>query len=234
MINARLRTRIQRLRSEGKSYAAINEMVGESIAKGTLSYICRDVVLPEWYYQNQLAAQQERLVGMRVKAARTNKFLRIERMMNIYDRALYVINNKSSLNDEKIHLAMLFKGEGAKYQSGYRGLALSNSDSKVLKIYISLLEKVYFIKHEEFPLRVMARADQDLEKLQHYWSQELKAPLCRFYKPFLDARTAGKPTKRLNYKGVCVVSCKGTDIQIELDMIANLYADKLWGVSSSG
>lgn len=212
----------------------ICERVGRPIPKGTLSYICKDVVLPESYYVNLREAERARLVELRKKAAIANKRLKVERFMMIYEGARRAVASSSELNQQKINLAILHKGEGSKYDSGYHGLALGNSDARVLKLYISLLERCYGIKHEQFRCRLMGRGDQDMGELQKYWSKELAIPPRCFYKSYLDARTLGKPTKRLNYQGVCVVSCKGADIQVELEMIADLYADKLWGISSFG
>jgi len=40
---------------------------------------------------------------------------------------------------------------------------------------------------------------------------------------------AGKKTQKADYKGVCVITCAGAKIQLELEEIANLLLEKIKG-----
>ena len=67
--------------------------------------------------------------------------------------------------------------------------------------------------------RISYRADQNIKSLQNYWSRLTGISLKNFYKTIPDPRTIGKPTKKKDYKGVCVVTCAGSHIQLELEAI---------------
>lgn len=121
---------------------------------------------------------------------------------------------------------MLYLGEGAKLKS-HRGLMLGSSDPRIIRLHIKLLAACYRIAREKLKCRISYRADQDLNTLQKYWSEITGIPLETFYKSKPDPRTIGKPTKCLDYKGVCVVMCSGTSIQLELDIITDIILESL-------
>ena len=122
---------------------------------------------------------------------------------------------------QKIMLAMLYLGEGSKWRS-HSGLMLGSSDPSIIKLYVGLLGVCYGIEVDRLKCRVSYRADQDIRALEHYWAKIIGIPLKNFYKTKPDPRTIGKPTKRSDYKGVCVVHCGNTKIQHELEMIPKL------------
>jgi len=49
--------------------------------------------------------------------------------------------------------------------------------------------------------------------------QITKIPKSQFYKARIDKRTIDKPTKKVNYKGVCRIDYFSSDIRIELDQV---------------
>ena len=87
-------------------------------------------------------------------------------------------------------------------------------------LYIELLKTCYGIERDKLHCRVQYRADQVIDKLEHFWSKKTGIPRKNFYKTKPDPRTVGKTTKNFGYKGVCVVSCGGTKIQLELEGLA--------------
>lgn len=233
MIDLPIRDEIKRLRSLGMMYSEICDEIGRLIPKGTLSYICKDVKLPEEYFVRHKQSLQENLKVAREKAlvANTEKLrLRFEK---IHEEASRVVTRRSENDYEKIALAMLYLGEGSKYRS-YRGLSLGSSDPGILRTYIALLERCYYKKRTDFRVRIQCRDDQNQRKLEVYWTKELGISLDALYPTYSDKRTVGKPTAHSDYKGVCVVSCSGADIQLELDAIARLYEQEIWGISSFG
>src|SRR3989344_735649 len=129
----------------------------------------------------------------------------------------------------KIVLAMLYLGEGAKWKS-HSGLMLGSSDSQIILLYISLLKKCYKIKLSQLKCRISYRADQKINELEKYWSRITGISTKNFYKTKPDPRTVGKETKKTDYKGVCVISCAGSHIQLELEEITNLLLEKLKGL----
>jgi len=55
-----------------------------------------------------------------------------------------------------------------------------------------------------------------------FWSRYTQISLKNFYKTKPNSRTKGKPTKQKDYRGVCVVTLGSTEIQLELELIAEI------------
>ncbi len=84
------------------------------------------------------------------------------------------------------------------------------------------MKSVYNIPKSVLRAQVLHRADQDISQLIMVWSKITGLHKEFFYKCKPDSRTIGKLTKNKDYKGVCVISCAGTKIQLELDIVARL------------
>ena len=85
-----------------------------------------------------------------------------------------------------------------------------------------LLRYCYNLDESKFRCTLLCRADQNIKKLEEFWSQITKIPLSQFYKARIDPRTIGKPSKKLNYKGVCRIDYFSTDIFIEMTQIPKI------------
>lgn len=213
--------RARTLRSRGKTYSEIMVELKIKTPKSTMSAWCQGVSLPKWYkdkieelnYKNFTKAQQMAWASNRIKRER---FLRALILNN--NHLIKKVYDKDIL---KIILSILHLGEGSKWKS-HSGLLLGSSDPDIIKLYIRLLFLCYGIKSNQLKCRISYRADQDIQKLQKYWSRMSTIPLRNFYKTIPDPRTVGKPTKRKDYMGVCVVSCGGSHIQLELEAIPKL------------
>lgn len=211
----------RRLRRGGKTYSEIMNILRIKVPKSTMAFWCRGVSLPDWYWRkvNRLNANN---LGKAQKAAwlvNKEKTERLVRELESRNKGLI-----KKLNDEdilKMILATLYLGEGAKWKS-HRGLNLGSSDPNIIKLYLKLLKRCYKIKTNKLKCRVSHRADQNIKSLNKYWSRITGIPLTNFYKSKPDPRTVGKPTKKKDYKGVCVITCAGTHIQLELEAIPNL------------
>ena len=233
MIEHDTRSKIRNLRAKGMTYSEICNEIGRQIPKGTLSYICKGVVLPPEY-----AARHKNILQVNAQVARTKAAVTIAakqkaRFENIKRIAINVVASETKNNYEKRCLATLYIAEGSKYKS-YRGLALGSADPDILRLYMSLLARCYKKNSSDFRARIQHRSDQNSELLIEYWAEQLSMPKTAFYLSYADKRTVGKPTMKAEYKGVCVISCSGADIQLELDAIARLYASKLWGIGAVG
>ena len=226
------REKARRLRSQGKTYTEIRQALNASIPKSTLSYWCQGVILPDWYtakiqeinHKNFTKAQTAAWASMRRKR---------ELFLDKVRREATTVLKKFNLDGLKIALAMLYLGEGAKWKS-HSGLMLGSSDPEIILLYISLLERCYGIKREQLRCRICYRADQNIRKLEDYWSNVAGFPRENFYKTKPDPRTIGKKTKRSDYQGVCVITCAGSHIQLELEEIIKLLLKKLRAHSSVG
>lgn len=217
------RQKIVNLRLRGFTYPEICSLLKINVPKGSMSYICRNIVLGEQAVARLSKLTRDSLELKRQKAMIKNKLILEERVDRQRLKALDVLAH-IDINSAKVALAFLYWGEGSKRHS-YRGLSLGNSDPHVIKTYMSLLNKYYSVPMTLFRARILCRADQDAEELKNYWSKTINLPLSQFYLGYTDKRTEGKPTKNSTYKGVCVISGGSADIQLELDAIARNFLD---------
>lgn len=217
-------SQVRELRAKGHTYTEINEKLGTNIPKASMSYICKGVVLTGDELENLNKRLLMQLAISRQKALAANRNLQLSIRESIRKRNMEF--NKLSDREAKIALSLLYLGEGAKYKS-HRGLYLGSSDPKIIIIYLGLMKRCYGAEPKEFKARVSYRADQNLEDLEKFWSKLTKIPKSNFYKTKPDPRTIGKPTLRSEYKGVCVLTRKGTEIQLELQAIADIIFENM-------
>ena len=113
-----------------------------------------------------------------------------------------------------IALSLLYLGEGSKTKRG--SLTFGNSDPFIIDMFLDLLRRCYEIDNSKFRCTVQCRADQDIKKLEKFWSKITKIPPSQFYGTRIDKRTIGKKTLKLEYKGVCRIDYFSADIFTEL------------------
>lgn len=225
MRSLKLRKKIVELRKKGATYSEIQTKLKIPIPKSTLWYWCRNVSMPRWYTQKIKRLNQESFSRARIIAWAQIKRKREEFLAGVRSRAIKSVKQLSK-DDLRVILAMLYLGEGAKW-NGHSGLMLGNTNPDIIRLYIKLLERCYGITHRQLKCRISYRADQDIAALERYWSSVSNIPLQNFYKTKPDPRTKGKRTKKPGYKGVCVLSCAGAKIQLELEAISKVLLERL-------
>jgi hypothetical protein len=210
-----LKPKVLALRRAGKTYGEIQKVLGKRIPKSTLSYWCKDVLLPQEYQERIKKlilsnSQKGRQIALSVNRIRREKYLQ-----SVNDRNSSLPFRLKNKDTAKIALAMLYLGEGSKNPK--RGsLMFGNSDPLVVDLFLSLLRYCYKIDESKFRCTFQCRADQNIKKLEKFWARITKIPLSRFYKARVDPRTIGKPSKKLDYKGVCRIDYFSADIFIDL------------------
>ena len=219
------------LRENGDSYNDINNTLSLQVPKSTLSYICKDVIMSQEYKDKYSVSQKLRLIGFRELALKKNFELLELRKVSAKHRALKKFNGTSK-DMSYIALVMLYWGEGGKWPSR-SGLYLGSSDYKMLQVYIGLLQLCFNINADSLKARVQLRYDQDIELSEAFWADKLKINRDNFYPAYKDKKTKGSKTIRKDYHGVCSLTCKGADIQLELQAAADII-NKAWGISSVG
>jgi hypothetical protein len=219
------KNKVRSLRSKGFTYAEIQKDLRLTIPKSSLAYICKGVKVPALYAERALAKNREQLVVARELAMVRNREIQRRRLEALKAKAMQTLSSldKGSL---KIALAMLYLGEGSKWAS-YRGLRLGNANPTIICLYIHLLSRCFGITINSLRARVQHRADQNAEELVSYWSEVTGIPQEQFYASYADERTQGKPTKRSDYRGVCVIMCPSTEAQLELAVIAEQLLDRV-------
>lgn len=214
-----------RLRKQGKTYSEIRKRV--DISKGTLSYISKSIPLSHRAQMRLRRVQLLHLVKARHAGVETLKKNQRKALDVMRERVSAGLRNVVRPEVLKIALAFLHLGEGAKWKS-HRGLQLGSSDPLILLLYMKLLEQCYNIDKSSFHCYIAYRADQSLPRLIAYWAKTLGVSRQNFYKSKPDPRTIGRATKNKKYKGVCILSCAGSQIQQELELIPELLYKGLW------
>jgi len=219
--SSEIKESVRRLRSEGKTYFEIMEILKLRIPKSTLSSWCADVVLPPRYQEKVDNLNRENLTKGQKMALIANKVKHEKLVKALETRNIHLQNVLENRDTLKMILSMLYLGEGAKWKS-HRGLMLGSSDPNIILLYIKLLRLCYHIPLSKLRCRISYRADQDINSIQKFWSDITLIPLENFYKTKPDPRTIGKITRQKDYKGVCVIMCSGTEQQLELELIPKI------------
>lgn len=219
---------VRLLRSKGKTYGEIRQEIGLNIPKSSLSWLCKDVILPKEYLDRVKSLNASSLEKGRHMAAEMKKYKREE-----FFHAIKEINSPIArlIHEEhigKIALAMLCLGEASKYNPKSRkSFSLGNTDPRIILLFLGLLKKCYAFNLEKIRATVQCRADQDPIVLKRYWQEITQIPEHLFYKPLIDPRTVGKPTKKKGYKGVLRIDYFDTKVQLELESLADLVYNQM-------
>ena len=219
-----IRSEAIKLRKQGKTYSEIRKKL--SISKGTLSYWSKKITLSASATKRLKKNQDSNLKKARLVNQANLKIRQAQSLIDIRERIKPSILKIMKPEVLKIALAFLYLGEGAKWKS-HRGLQLGSSDPVILLLYKKLLKSCYMIDKDKLRCYICYRADQSLEDLIKYWSRTLSISNSKFYKSSYDKRTIGKPTRNKDYRGVCIISCAGTEIQHELDIITKVFLEGL-------
>ncbi|MBI5452730.1 hypothetical protein HY945_04665 [Candidatus Gottesmanbacteria bacterium] len=220
-------TEIRRLRSLGKTYSEIINQVRLKIPKSTLSDLVQGVILPPKYVEkisklNATNLDRGRKTAWIINSIKRKEFL--EGLSKINHPIAEKIKDKEIA---KIALAMLCLGEASKYATGGGRFSLGSSDHKIIVILLELLKICFDVDMKKIRATVQCRADQNTANLERYWRKITGIPKGLFYKPLIDPRTKGKPTKRKNYMGVLRIDYFDTKLQLELESLAELVYNNL-------
>lgn len=216
------------MRSEGKTYSEILKIIESSIPKSTISSWCNNIKLPKWYQDKINELNKSSLMKAQKISRAVNNAKRERIISEIVKKAKIITESLKDKDILKVILAILYLGEGAKWKS-HRGLSLGSSNPTIIKLYIRLLRLCYGISIKSLRCRISYRADQNINDLQKFWSHVTSINVKNFYKTIPDPRTIGRPTRKKDYNGVCVITCAGTHIQLELEAIPDFILKKITG-----
>lgn len=219
-MDKKIKQRAIKLRQQGNTYSEIKAKLNLTIPKSTLSNWCKNITLPK-NYQDRIKKQQiYNLYRARIVAIKVNQEKRKVYLDNLENKNKYLVNTLKNKDVAKIALAMLYLGEGSKTQKG--SLTFGNSSVEIISLFLKLLRSCYILDETKFRCTVQCRADQNIKKLENYWSKITNIPLNNFYKAQVDKRTLDKPSKKPDYKGVCRINYFSADIYNELIIINQL------------
>jgi hypothetical protein len=217
----KLKEKVITLRKKGNTYNEIVSKLKIAIPKGTLSSWCRNVPLPHGYKAKLKKINIEALVKARMCSVQASKIVKQKELEAIHNENFPLVKTIKDKNVAKIALAMLYLGEGRKNRKK-GALLFGNSEPIVISLFLYLLRLVYDIDEKKFRCTIQCRADQDIKMLEELWSKITKIPLNQFYKARIDPRTIGKPTKKIDYKGVCCIDYFSSKVFAELLEIPNV------------
>lgn len=218
-----IKQRAVELRHKGLTYTEIQSSLNYPIPKNTFT---------GWFKNIKLSREAEKRISKKIeaggnigraKAWKTIKEKRGKLLEDIYKKVELEIGIIDKLT-VKICLSMLYLGEGGKYGEWIR---FGNSDPKIVKLFLYCLRKAFSISEKKLRGRVQCRADQNIADLQKFWSELSSIPLDQFTKPQVDKRTIGKPTKRINYKGVFIVEYYSNKLFLEVKFISDIIYKRL-------
>ena len=228
----KLINQIRHLRSIGKTYGEIQQILQIHIPKSSLSWQCKDVLLPHNYRKRIDRLNLQGLAKGRRIALEMNKIKREEFSKQLLVRNKPIAENIHTVTTAKIALAMLCLGEASKYNPKTNaGFYLGSSNPIIITLFLKLLEKCFPFDRKKIRCTVQCRADQNMKELQKYWRHVTNISASQFYKPQIDPRTKGKPTNNTEYKGVLRVDYFDRNVQLELESLAELVYNQ---VHSSG
>jgi hypothetical protein len=208
------------LRSTGKTYAEILKILPHSVPKSTLSNWCGHVKLPAWYKNKIRASNKKHLIMARKLSLLSKQKKRETLFKNIDARNYHLTKLIEQPDDSKLVLIALYLAEGSKNRRG--STTFGNSDPLIIRLYMKLLRQCYKIDETKFRCTLQGRADQNVKKLEKFWSDTTGIPLSQFYKARIDPRSIGKKSKKPNYKGVCRIDYFSAALDTEFKRIIRL------------
>lgn len=226
--SVRLIESVRELRSQGKTYSEIKNMIKVSVPKSTLSEWCSSIALPLEYTEKITELNKTNLHKGRAVALVVNRIKREKLFAEIKASNTSISLKIHDRNTAKIALAMLCLGEATKSSGAATSLCLGNSDHRIIMLFLNLLKLCFdSFSIEKVRCTVQCRADQDILSLEKYWRDTTGIPKRLFYSSRIDPRTIGKPTKKKNYKGVLRVDYFDNRVWLELESLADLVYNQI-------
>ncbi len=218
-----IKNKIIELRKLGLTFSEIVEKIGVKIPKSTISLWTKGVLLSE--IQNKRISEKARkgLLKARNKAVIINRESRKKYLDEIYKKNLILKKVLENKNTAKVALAVLYLAEGGKKRRG--SLVFGNSDPRIVKLFMKLLNEVYSVDPEKIRCTVQCRADQKDSKLEDYWSEITGVSKRLFYETRIDPRTIGRKTVKEGYRGVCRIDVLSAKIFNELMVLGNIITE---------
>ena len=165
------------LRRQGLSYSEILKQI--PVAKSTLSLWLRSVNLSK---RQEQRLTEKKLASMR-RGAIAKRNQRITLTREIQCEAIKQIGDISKRELFLIGVA-LYWAEGSKEKEGRpgSGVQFSNSDPKMLKLFIEWLTEICGVEKEDisFGIYIHENSKNNLDTVKKYWSEKLNFPLSHF------------------------------------------------------
>jgi predicted transcriptional regulator len=123
----------------------------------------------------------------------------------------------------KLCCALIYGCEGAKYPAT-NCVALTNSEPKLVKTFISLFRQSFKVDEKKFKAYLQIHDNFNYNETLLYWSNLLDIPKNSFYKPIVTK--AGGKKHRQGYMGTCTLKYYDYKLQLRLIGIYEEYMRK--------
>jgi hypothetical protein len=213
MYTEELKEEVIKLRLEGNTYPEIRDIIKLYIPKTTMYEWCKDLTLTSFAKKEISRKVYLNILTAQLKAVVTKRLARTKYIVSLYDKNFHLGELLNDINVPKIALAMLYLGEGSK---NVTRITFCNSDPQTIQLFLKLFRACYEINAAKFRCTVQCRADQNTGQLEDFWYNITGIPRSQFYKTRMDSRTVGKPTQKLNYKGVCMIDYLSAQVFLDL------------------
>lgn len=198
------------LRRLGKSYNEIVKIT--EIPKSTLSgWFGKELGMPF-----DKKAMNDHLSRIRPLAAKMKSKIRLEGLEAVKKYAenevsMYPVNLVSF---QKSILAMLYWAEGSKHEK-MSGLKFTNTDPKMIILFLSLLRKCYQIDETKFRVYLQLYYYHPIRKTKKYWANIMNLSEIQF-RPVIMKKRSEKRIFRKNFMGICSFYYPSSDIRKEI------------------
>lgn len=222
---SKFRQQVINLRIKGNTYSQINQILNTSVPKNTLSYWLKGISLTSDQKNSIEKMRLNNLEIARKLAIRANLAKRQRYLEGIRSDYQWLENSIDDRRVALVGLSILYSAEGSKSTKG--SVMFGNSDPDIIKLFLSGLRNNFLLDEKKFRCTVQCRADQNTVDLELFWLNVTKIPSKQFYKTQIDIRTIGKPSKKLNYRGVCRINYLSSEIDIRMRTIFQLITKGL-------
>ena len=207
--NLKLKERAISLRKKGFSFREISEIL--YISKSTASLWLRNIKLS--------ASARQRIsklgVNGRNKGIETNRAKRETENDTIRNKVVkYFSNSIQSKIEPKIACALLYWGEGTKYD-GNKSVSFMNADPEMIKYFLCVFRVAFELEEKKFRALIHLHEYHDIKKQIRFWSNITKIRINQFNKSYLKKNT-GK-NKKIGYPGC--ISIRYSDIKIYKELM---------------
>jgi hypothetical protein len=193
------------LRKQGYSYSEILKKI--PVAKSTLSLWLRSVGLAK--RQKQRLSEKKR--AGQLKGAQTKREQRILLSEKIKNEAAKEVG---TINERELWLIgiALYWAEGTKQKESNpsQKVRFSNSDPRMIKLFLKWLTEKCLVPLEELNLEIYIHETAKIEEAKKYWSHVLNLPLTKFQKVRLKKHKIKTNRKNINknYYGLLAINVK--------------------------
>lgn len=209
------------MRSHGKSYNEIRDAL--KIPKSTLS---------DWFSEEGWSDKIKKKLTDAAYIRHSIRMKELDRIRGIHLERVYeearqeAVEEFVQLKYNPLFIAgiMLYWGEGDKLTG--HSTRLSNTDSRLIGLYVTFLQKACQIRQEKIKANVLIYPDLEPQNCINYWSAESGLPVCNFTKCItIQGR---HKTRRLSY-GVCMVNVSSTYFKTKFAKWLEMLPQELMG-----